>query len=569
MCGIVGVIGAIHAESLVGQILKNISYRGPHASGTYAYKNFVIGMNRLWVRGSNIIDVPIKFKIDKKYYISAYNGQVYAETPGLEEVKAILKNEELIDGMYAACIYHFAESYCTVYLIRDEFGIKPLFYSYDKYFSFCSELLPLTSIGHKKKINYQVLKETFIFGMPLSNKTIYQNIYKVMPGDKKKLDIYYENKNKIRFCSNSKIYKFNGTVSQYDFRKKLQKALRACADTNKTVGLAISGGLDSTILAYELNEMGIKNLKTISLKIENSMDGINELEALNLPSSGAWESWQHHTAIFSASEFPKYLEESVKLYGQPHKMTSFPLYLKLADLAKSSGIDVLITGEGADEIFMGYESYKHWYRDSDKSLGQFEQVLRFYISSKNLGLYNQIFGELSVDRIIKNFKDQFFKDKSRNILLKLNEIEKILSLEPLLLRNDICLMSRSIEGRVPFLHNGIPHMTNFSLINSKYTGKVTKPYLRDIYRHLLDSYNIPKRAFRAPLRYWFKYQLHDWLDQEVSQELAHLEQLGFEHQTIKFILKMAKSDTEDYFNIFFILITTLMWIKLFRSQIDI
>jgi hypothetical protein len=92
----------------------------------------------------------------------------------------------------------------------------------------------------------------------------------------------------------------------------------------------------------------------ISVITEN--DGIMSLDSLGLQGS-SWRKWSHHSARFDPNYFVNGLNEAVTAMGEPTRMSSVPMYGRLAEIAKGARLTVLLLGEGADELFGGYDSY--------------------------------------------------------------------------------------------------------------------------------------------------------------------------------------------------------------------
>src|SRR5262249_13977914 len=136
-----------------------------------------------------------------------------------------------------------------------------------------------------------------------------------------------------------------------DLRGALRASLAACAFTDRPLGLALSGGLDSSILAFELDDLGVESLTTISVHVAGREVVMNDLQSLGLPPGGAWTRWRHVNVLVSPESFPELLAESVHALDSPHGMSSAPLYIALARAAAEAGVIVLLTGEGPDELF--------------------------------------------------------------------------------------------------------------------------------------------------------------------------------------------------------------------------
>jgi asparagine synthase (glutamine-hydrolysing) len=125
-------------------------------------------------------------------------------------------------------------------------------------------------------------------------------------------------------------------------------------------------------------------------------------------------------------------------------MSSLPLYQRLAEAAAEEGVRVLLTGEGVDELFCGYGSYS--------KVHGLTSLIDYYRHPQRDNLVRTLFGEDGIATARARFSAMY------STYADLRYIEREIRLVRLLLRSDACLMSVSIEGRVPFLHNRVPEM---------------------------------------------------------------------------------------------------------------
>lgn len=563
MCGIAGIFGEMaNKNNNVTQMLVSMKHRGPDAQGVYYEAGIAIGAGRLWIRGDSTLVLPFNVHLeDGSTTYAAFNGQVYSAEGGLCEVEPLLKANIAIDGMYATALFNTAQPNVVI-LRRDYFGIKPLYYKIGANISFASEIPSLLAFSPgENDFSISALHETLLWGMPLGKQTLYRDIKKVLAGES--LELHRDKKNHINI--KKQIVKKCQSSSRLSLRHLIQSSLLKCLDSHHSVGLAVSGGLDSTVLAYELNHLQVENITTVSLKIEGSEDGLTDLSDMNFLKGGSWETWQHHSLTFSAKEFPGYIKEATKIFGQPQRMTSFPMYLKLADLAKESGVKVLLSGEGADELFFGYKSYEEWFASKSVYASIENQLLNFMLPIRFGTWFDALIGESVVQKLKADLLHYIEPLNGLSPLRALMELEKSVSLEPLLLRADICLMSRSIEGRVPFLHAGIPEYLQELSDVTIFNGGTLKPVLRESYRNCFPSYEIPKRPFRAPIHKWFTNELKDWVFHTLNDGLADLVALGFKKEGLRRFMSALGHDDFEVTQISYRLISIIYWYQWYRS----
>ncbi|HWX16942.1 MAG TPA: asparagine synthase-related protein [Chthoniobacterales bacterium] len=485
MCGIAGMIGSDWTIHQFDELFDSIRHRGPDGSGVYQAADLRIGMHRLKIRGPDV-RLPIQVNPDT---VAAYNGQIYGvHTPGdlfsclpggiENEVAVVLSQVPNVDGMYACSLASMDGT--SVSLKTDGHFIKPLFYRRQgQGIAFCSELRSLTRMSTSNRIDRAALAELFCYGWYLSDRSYLSNLNLVW-----KHDISVSG----RTVQEMPKMPLPRAARPSDFKAEIRRAIREsvwrCMGGSGPFGIAISGGLDSSILAWELNAAGFESVVTLSICTDDGQDGLASLADLNLPSGGAWETWKHRTIILKDdAEFLTGFESSTALFGQPSTMSSLPLYLRLAEAAAEEGVRVLLTGEGVDEFFGGYASYA-------KTCGS-PDPLDYYRHPPREKLTRVLFGDDELNIVQQRFAETY------SGCADIRHVERDLRLTRLLLRTDVCLMSQSIEGRVPYLHNRIPELA-MSVPWQELATAPGKRLLREAYRTELGArVSIRKGRFKA------------------------------------------------------------------------
>lgn len=486
MCGIAGTIGDRWSESQFASLFDSISHRGPDSSGIHQSGNFRLGMNRLHIRGE-----ANRLPYCNEGCVAAFNGQIYGVYPdgkkhvtlagSLEsEIAAVHEwPSARINGMYAcASAGKFGED---LMLQTDFQFIKPLFYRVDSNdVAFCSEFVPLVEIGGADGIDQDGLAELFVYGWYLGDQTYKSSIRMVCSSD-----LSFRDGKPIELPKSSPYAELSPDNPAVDLRNRIRGAVRLCLTGRGPFGLAISGGLDSSILAWELNAAGVENLTTISIVMAGTGDGLNALEELNLPAGGVWETWSHHTVVVGSDwNFLEAFESSVRMFGHPTNMSSLPLFQLIAEIAARNGVRVLLSGEGVDEFFAGYGSYR--------TMSERGGMTNYYRHPPRLALIRNLFGEDVLRAAQARFMEYFGTAKD------LRSIENRLRLSRLLLRTDVCLMSQSIEGRVPFLHNQIPDLA-LSIPWEKHVSGNGKALMREAYgKEMTQRARVKKTRFKLP-----------------------------------------------------------------------
>src|SRR5205807_2200570 len=126
-----------------------------------------------------------------------------------------------------------------------------------------------------------------------------------------------------------------------ELRAAVGRAVERVLVSDRPLGLALSGGLDSTVLAAELSRRGVTDLSTVSVVPQGNGDGISDVAALGLPGT-AWHDWRHRSVRFGPQDLLDGVPAAVAALGEPTALTSVPMYAALARLARDSGIVVLL-----------------------------------------------------------------------------------------------------------------------------------------------------------------------------------------------------------------------------------
>ena len=217
-------------------------------------------------------------------------------------------------------------------------------------------------------------------------------------------------------------------------------------------------------------------------------------------------------------------------------MSSVPLYMGLADAAQQQGIVVLLLGEGADELFMGYQSYQSVDFTSP------DPLVTFMCSAQKEHYLTRLLGTPQVDALKAQLQRAYPSESTLSALERLREAELDLSLGPLLHRADQILMSRSIEGRTPFLHGEVPYLAMSCPPQANLSSGQGKMLLRQAYPELMAQSGPwqVKRAFRAPVHDWLCGVLRPWATEVLMDSRQALSVLGIRPDGIAAVCRGLK-----------------------------
>ena len=586
MCGFLGYIlnkntweNSQKISDDLENISKKIKHRGPDD------KSFLIDeTNKLALvfQRLSILDLsknamqPMVSKC--KSWVIVFNGEIYnfkdlrnfiSEKSGVwktnSDTEVILEciakygfshTISILDGMFAIAAYCRKDK--TLWLARDKFGEKPLYYSKDELdnFFFSSDIKAfMASKYFKKKIDYSVSAEYLRYGYVPDPLCILDNTHKLGPGmilkfNKNKAvrtDQYWNTFNEFTKMR-KELFKgtYNDAIQEIKFRIRNATKTRLISDV--PVGAFLSGGIDSSNLVLSLKKDGI-NLDTFSIGFEDEFK--NEADYAEEVSSSL--DTNHYEKILNSDDCINIIPMITKYYDEPFSDPSqIPTFL-LSKFARKK-VKVAISGDGADELFGGYPRYKKISRFWNKLENSPQVILKnlaglsFYLSSSkskllrsfgkkirklshsNLeSLYNDELSRWRPDEGLyniennaeSNFNKVFKFDRgliSNFRYLMLRDLNTYLP-SNLLVKIDRASMANSLEVRSPYLDPSLVKCIWSLPDHYLYRNNMDKSILRDILaeRFTKNIYARKKQGFEPPLNTWLKGPLRDWAYQIISE----------------------------------------------------
>jgi len=600
MCGIAGIVNFKEEADIkrIKSMCDCMQRRGPDAEGIYIKDNIALGHRRLSVIDIESGNQPM-FSDDGNIVI-VFNGEIYNfkklrnELESLSQkfstksdTEVIIKGYEVfglegllekIEGMYAFALYDKNKK--ELYVVRDKFGEKPLFYSIDNSrIIFASELKALEN-QIEKKIDQVGLNFFLSLSYIPAPHTIYENVKKLKQGCYLKISVngkisihqYYNLARRIK--GKDKITDFE--TAKNKIKKLLYESVADRMVSDVPLGAFLSGGVDSSIISVIMSEISGIPVNTFSIGfIQKEYD---ESERAKLVAD---KIKSNHTVHFlDYKDVITLIDEIILYYDEPFGDSSaIPSYY-VAKLAREK-VTVVLTGDCADELFGGYEKYlAHWYSEKFKKLPTalksiFKSIVYF---TPHTGITNSILRR--VKKVISNsslsdFDLHFeymclgFNDDERKKLLHLNnykEIKPVLEnvfksydsddiLEKelytdvnIVLEGDmltkvdrVCMMN-SLESRAPFLDSKLVETVFLMPSKFKINGKEKKFILKETFKDILpgETVNYRKKGFGVPVDYWFKNQLKTNLEEVINKNFiesqglfnfSYIEKLFSEHMT--------------------------------------
>jgi len=463
MCGIIGIIAknnSVPDFSAALDIMKNkTTHRGPDDYGQHIDRNFAAANLRLSIVDQAGGHQPIYSDGGKIGVV--YNGEVYNFLTLKKELIAkghqfttnsdtelVLKVYEeygtdgfaKLNGMFAACIWDDRSG--EIFLVRDPLGIKPLYiYQDDQQIIFSSELKGILALpGIDQNINPLGLQDFLFFRYTVAPYTIYQKITKARPG------YFYRCKNnhlsqfpfdEINFQDGSPAdYPIDKVKSEID--QLLKKSVRSQLMGEVPVGALLSGGIDSSAIAYYIHQLGA-DLTTFNIGFPE----VNEFEYSRAIAKQF--NLKHIEIVTSVNELVgKYDEINYFLDEPMADPACLPLFILAQELRKH--VTVVLSGEGGDELFAGYPQYQNTLSSDSTYLARYEDFLQ---QSYCFGNFHQFFYDQTLAPHHLRHQKYFAENTFLNGKL-CHDLHNWLP-DNLMMKSDKILMSQSLEGRFPFL----------------------------------------------------------------------------------------------------------------------
>ncbi|MDC3203791.1 asparagine synthase (glutamine-hydrolyzing), partial [Prochlorococcus sp. AH-716-B04] len=554
----------------ISKALKTFEERGPDDKQIIVEQKFVIGFNRLSINNLDNGKQPRLFKVkpNSPESFALFNGEIfnYKELESIhlnrphdrDELGVIIDlykkfNKDfisLLNGQYSIALFDSENE--KILLSRDPFGIRPLFYIVDfseglLYFS--SDLRGLFSLGIKKDPDYDQIARMHLTWSTSSPKTIWKNIYQIEPGYLKSIFLKKNNQfseeNTMFWDWPNKIASQNKNIKKLQpkdidlFKEKLNGAIRR--QTMSEVGYAsyLSGGIDSSIIAYELSKIS-PNLETFSIAFSDAEYDESKNQNLLVNSLGLI----NHQLKINDEVISNLFPEAISKINQTIFRTAPIPLLRLSEKVRDSSFKVVLTGEGADEILFGYDIFREYQciefvnkRPSSKWRYHIFDNLYSYLPQFNNPRYRKIAietlmreGDFSIlnplkSRLSNNLRTMLTFNDSEKIIeqtvrslieeyeneinrvemdaidvIQLFEIKNLLSGYLLSSQGDRMSMASSVEGRYPFLDLEFVNYA-FSIPRKfKLDGNKFKHIAKLAYKDNLpeEIINAPKIAYQAP-----------------------------------------------------------------------
>ena len=620
MCGISGYISLNNSISPVK--LKNatsiLQHRGPDAEGFYFSEDEKVGLGH---RRLSIIDLSSSANqpmlSSNNRYAIIFNGEVYnfkelqqklkdkgssLKTTSDTEVILQLFAEQGVEcfkdlnGMFALAIYDIEHKVLT--LCRDHAGIKPLFiYCSENEIIFSSELKSIQSIKEKElTINKKAIPYFLHLGFIPQPHTIYNKVEKFAPAHYLQIDTTQHNFNQVLsnltpFWSLETKIKKDPLKEEKNAKEQLKRLLFDAIEkqliSDVPIGTFLSGGVDSSLVTAIASKASSKKINTFSIAIDDGK--YNESKyALQVAEN---LKTHHHEFSVKEKDVMELINELLPVYDEPFADSSALPTMMVSRLAKKH-VTVALSGDGGDELFMGYGAY-NWAKTLDKKSIPFIRQQLFaasklmndkyrragnlfaYKNRKNLKthIFSQeqyFFSEMELDGILVDNEFDFKKENNSGLAGRKLNAQEEQSLwdfnyylpDDLLVKVDRASMHFSLEIRVPLLDYRIIEFAFNLTSDLKIKGKVMKYLLKQVLYDYLpkEIFDRPKWGFSIPLKKWLKTDLSYLVEKYTSKKI--IDKYNLLHHTEVEKLKKNYSNGNDYlFNRLWVIIVLHWWLE--------
>ena len=613
MCGIAGIFlldnNARVDDRALYRMRDTILHRGPDDQGVFVDRNLGFAHTRLSIIGVETGAQPM-CSPDERYWI-VYNGETYnyrelrrdLQTKGYgfrteSDTEVILRLYEeygsacveLMNGLFAFAIWDSEQR--SLFVARDRMGIKPLYYSIDaRSFVFGSEIKALHASSEiPAAINDAAVYEYFQFRGVSGEQTLFENVRSLLPGHR--LTVNSEGLSTECYW-NSEPSESEEIVSLDSAADELEgllvDAVRIRLMSEVPLGTFCSGGVDSSLVTALASTHVESTLNTFSVGFHEHDYDESKYAQIVSDQYGT----RHHEIKLSSVEYANLLPKLIELNDEPlHFANSLQVYA-VSELAKRY-VTVVLTGEGADELFLGYPRY-HLPRLAlmQKRLGligslisalgssvlgdhRFKKIANYaQMTSSEAILFNAATSEYNqVNTLIGQqiprelqYRMEMADIASSDVdtFSRLSFYDQKTYLVSILNRQDKMSMGASVEARVPFIDYRIVEFANRLNSKSKIRAFGTKDIVKKVAARYLPNSIVhrKKSGFGVPLEAWFRKEkglgaLADQVFHEAHTEhyidKTYLLQLWNEH----------KRQTADRSEILWSALNFLLW----KSQFD-
>jgi asparagine synthase (glutamine-hydrolysing) len=639
MCGICGIIGRGLREAEVEQrllpMMHVLEHRGPDDKGVYLSSprngrlGAAMGHQRLSVVDLKSGHQPMCNESEDIWIV--YNGEIYnhqelrrnLETRGhvyktRSDTETILHAYEeygescvhKLRGMFAFVLWDARHH--RIFAARDRLGIKPLYYALrNGTLVFASEIKAILASGVIPiNLSPDSLPEFFAFGQTIDDRTLFEGVVKLMPGHLLSFD--GEQLRIQRYWD----WQFDESGERVDarfyidrFNELIEDSVRCHLMSDVPIGVFLSGGLDSSLIAAVTGRLHSQPVQTFTVGFEDryySEFGEARTVAAHIGAN-------HHETLITASEFVEAIPKLIWHEDEPLKgPASVALYF-VSKLA-SEHVKVVLTGEGSDELFAGYND-RYWATMLNRRLSRFgdkfvpealrKHVVRkilwklslplavkkkishtiLYLPSNVEGLFFENFHTIFTREMQQDLLNRgcirdllsndpysnalalFERSNARHLLHRMLYTDVNMDMVELLMKQDQMTMAASIESRVPFLDHLLVEFAGTVPPHLCLNGRPGKVLVKKAAEKFLprEIVHRPKMGFPVPFSNWLKEDSTATVDEIILDHKTRARGY-FNVRYIETLLKDHRAGRRDYQNQIWMLLNFELWHRIFLDK---
>jgi len=557
MCGIYGST-KLYDDSIVRKKLDSISFRGPDFSDFKKISDkCILGHNRL-----AIIDLDPRSNqpFTYEHLTLVFNGEIY----NFQKIKSLLQSEgykfrttsdsEVIcaaylhygkkcvdhfNGMFAFVIYNHKTN--TLWGARDRLGQKPFYYSLENdQFEFASQIYPI-SIGNNFTLDHEAVRKYFLWKTIPGTNSIYKEIRKLKAGNSFEYDLNTKKFSTSKYWDIDEYSSYNGSYDEAksELKNIIEDAVKIRLISDVQLGVFLSGGIDSSLVASMAQSISTDPIKTFSVKFDEAKydeSGYASQVAKVLKTDHSIIKCNYNEGIEMIENLPKY-------YQEPFADSSSIPSMLLSKYTKKH-VTVALSGDAGDESFIGYHRYlwikkvipifkiPHIGRKALSQLLTLSPNYRHKLIAKGISIDN--INDLYL-RMFSGLSDQWIKEPSKALsttysnwvntdkplLERISDFDlKFYLTDDINTKVDRASMAFSLESRSPLQDHRVIQFARSLPTSYKFHNNVTKRILKDVLYDYVPKkiFDRPKMGFGMPVDIWFRTSLKEFVMDTLNEK---------------------------------------------------
>ena len=596
-------------ESAVLERMNRVTaHRGPDGTGVWESERISLGHNRLSILDLSTAAAQPMWD-ERREVVIVFNGEIYnfkelrsqlthdyhfVTTGDTEVILAAYKKwgracVEKFEGIFAFAIWDTRAN--ELLLARDPLGVKPLYYFWDgKRCIFSSEIKAILEHPLPRTIDMASLNEYMRLLYVPGPHTMFAGISALpaahtalLRGQTLELQRYWQPpRGEYTAASRTQI--------AAELRGKVMRSVQDQLVSDRPLGLYLSGGIDSSVVLASMFALRGSDIDTFSVGFEGLPEG--DMEKFNhdftlARRTAAHFGTNHHEVTLAPDEVPELLGKAVYHMDSPIANATALAMMKLAGFAKQH-VDVVLAGDGGDELFGGYQRYSlsraatlyarlptpvrtvldlHHRLHTLNTKAGIDRFLLF-MCQKEVDVARVLAPHCNASTTLKDHMQPYFsKNQYRTFEEQFMDVDRQTWLVDFaLMLGDKMSMSGSIEERLPLLHKPLVEFAARIPLKYKVTPFATKKILKDAFRADLPPhlFKEPKRGWFSPGAKWLRHPLmHNYVREVLRKEYASATKDLFDWKHVEQMLKAHTRGEQYNLNLLWAILTLQLWAKTF------